>query len=446
MKTNQLISPEAIKYFDKEAFELVSLMDVVTNPKKIDQEPLASMAEANAIEWSGPIENFIESHGDMIRSIMGNKMIGFSHATGERFSKFVDNIQKTPQIRARVSKSFVKDLTFKWLVNTKEKGQAPSDFSSHLLTSIEEATNEYKIFYHVVCLFLNTPFSLGNVQFGFFTKEYFKVFADEWKANHLDNDVNAYEQLWEKYPGRCYAMMHVKAENERAKDIAFKYCSRAIDVLKICSPTLNVPQFECTFEIDKRLTRNTETEILVETVKNNRGLSVSLYGAGHPFSLTDGEMTQFKLRGLDVFDSFLQEFETDPTELKKMIVIAIERLASSFVLKDLHQRVAEICSILESLLLLNDSGSMTEIVCRYFRHLVHSEPDRRKELDKIYKKLYGIRSAWVHHAKRIQIDLAELSYLQQCVQRLLQVLIGKTKEHTTKETVLAEIDDALFNA
>jgi len=451
MKKFKQIPNESIEYFDRGAFELLEVIEVNTNSantdsEKYEEKPVASVLEMNAIELNGPINNLIESKGDMIRAVRGKKTIGFSHEKGVLFSKFIRNVYKIHQIKSRVSESFVKQLTFDWLIEVKEKGQAQSNFSSHLLSAIEESAVEHKIFYHVVCLLINKPFAIGNVEFGFFTKEYFKYFIEKSKIDNPNEDQKSQQDLFDKYPGRCYAMAHVRAENEKAKDIAFQSCGRAIDVLKICSPTLLAPQFECTFEIDKRLTRNTETEILVETIKEDREISFTLYGAGQPFSLTDDEMIQFKIRGLDVFNEFLLGLDSVHTELQKIILIAIQRLASSLTHKDLHQRIAEICSILESLLLLNDSGSMTEMVCRYFCRLVHSEPEVRKELDRIYKEFYGIRSSWIHHAKRNSIDLPKLAYLQYCTQKLLQVLITKSKTHTIKETILSEIDDALYRA
>lgn len=298
----------------------------------------------------------------------------------------------------------------------------------------------------MVCLLLDEPFVVGRVQFGFFTREYFKHFVEQHEANHPNEDNHGYEDLWKTYSGRCFAMLPVNAEIEKAKEIAFKHCGLAVDVLKICSNTMIVPEFECTFEIDQRLSRNTRNEIIVEKIANEGELSISLYGAGQPFSMHKLQMQQFKERGLDDFSEFLLELEGEQSELQKMIVVAIQRLANAFTIKDLYYRIAEICSILESLLLVSDTGSMMDPVCKYFCRLVHSNPGDRKELDKLYRKIYSVRSAWVHHAKKSNFELSDLSLLQQATHALLRVLIYKTKSHSTKQTILEEIDEALYNA
>jgi hypothetical protein len=445
------IPSDAIAYFDKTAFELVAIMHMSMHRKENSKgvstdKPVASILERPVIELSDPIGDFVESQGHMIQVSKKDRIIGFSHTTGELFTKFVKNVHKTHQIRSKVSESFLRDLIFNWLVATKEKGQSQSSFSSHLLSAIEDSVLEYKIFYHVVYLLLNKPFAFANVEFGFFTKEYFKYFIDRHRKNNPGKDPKEYADFWQKFAGRSYAMVHVKAESGRAKEIAFQYCSRAIDVLKICSPTLLVPEFDCPFDIDKRLTRNTETEILVQNIKDHE-VSVSMHAAAMPFSLTDAELVQFRERGLDTFARFLEDLESGrPSELQKMILIAIGRMAAAFTLKDLHQRIAEICSVLESLLLMNDTANMSDVVGRYFCRLVHSDANKKRELEKLYKNLYKIRSAWVHHAIRSELSLGELSYFQMCAQRLLQVLIFKTKNHTSKQTILAEIDEKLYNA
>lgn len=132
MKNNSAVSNETIAYFDNEIFELLSIMETITNAPPIKSESLGSVLEMNALELNGPIGGLIETQGDMIHSIRNGSSVGFSDQTGPRFRKFINNIYRTPQIKSKASEAFIKEITFKWLVDTKRSGQAASNFSSYL--------------------------------------------------------------------------------------------------------------------------------------------------------------------------------------------------------------------------------------------------------------------------------------------------------------------------
>ena len=137
MENSEEIQKAKLEYLDKEVFELVSAMEVIDDIKE-KQQIVASVAAMNFITLdTSPIGDTTESQGDMIYVIRDGKKTGFNHNTGKRFTNFLTTINRIPKVHARVSASFTKEITLKWLVETKLSGRANSNFSSHLLSSID---------------------------------------------------------------------------------------------------------------------------------------------------------------------------------------------------------------------------------------------------------------------------------------------------------------------
>lgn len=439
-KQNKTIPDQTVKYFDTATFKLLELI-TIERVSVSSNNPVSSIQEMNIHEISS-VGKMLERQGHSIYEIDKGEKIGFSEKNGIEFYKFVRNVYQIHQIKQRTSEEYIENVTFEWLISTKKNGKADSNFSSHLLTKIDEAVKEYKIFYLIQYLHIDQSFKIGEIEISFFTKDYFNRFSELAVDKSVQND---YTEFGKRYSGKVYAMCLVKSEIERAKQLGLEECTLAVDILKICSITLVIPSYPCSFGIDVKLNRNTDNELIVERIDPQQ-LSISSYGSGNPFILNGKQMVGFKERGLEVFSEFLKSLSFERTELEQIILQSMQRLSQALSVTDLHQRIADLFSILESILLMNDSGNMTDTVCKYLCRLLFKNHIEREQSIKLYKELYKVRSAWVHHAKQIKFDEKNLAKLQMYVHRVLIVLIKKTKTHQEKESVLREIDIAILSA
>ena len=139
--------------------------------------------------------------------------------------------------------------------------KASSNFSDFLLSNIRDSIKDYKIRFPIYYLDFVKEFKIGGVDFDFFTKEQFDVFIKNYQNTYPERETNPYLNLKPKYQGQVFCSHTIKAEKNKAKEIALRKCTFAIDILKICSTTLNFPQYKLSFDIDARVRENIENKV-----------------------------------------------------------------------------------------------------------------------------------------------------------------------------------------
>src|SRR5690606_19466175 len=115
------------------------------------------------------------------------------------------------------------------------------------------------------------------------------------------------------------------------------------------------------------------------------------------------------------------------------------QFANALSNSNLFRRIAELYTILESLLLLNEDSPIIDTVSKYAYRLVAKEREARKIVIKLLREMYNVRSAWIHHAKERKFQMDDLKKLQRIVHTILINLIVKTRTHSTKRSLLEEI-------
>jgi len=252
------------------------------------------------------------------------------------------------------------------------------------------------------------------------------------------------DMLREQYQGRVLATYFHKAEMDKAVEIAFGKCALAIDVLKICSRALIDPAYTSSFDIDTRLKQPPTSEVLVTNPDDIMSLTIKTQANQFPYEIGRREWDQMHDHGLVEFSDFLLALDNSPTELRELIARSITRTASALSNKNLHQRVVELFTVLESLLLKNENSSIQESVSKYLSLIAFTHKEDRIECDRVIKTMYKVRSSLIHHGKEADFENGDLLLLQLCVNRLLLALIAKAESHPNKQSVLAEVDDLIL--
>jgi len=434
-------------HVDKEAFALVELLTV----KEIIAESTPSKKETGSISEQEPImtlnnvTNYIKTRGNERYQNVGNKEIGFDEQTGKRFQKFVTTLHNDNNIKTIISRKFIESKAWEWIFQTKRDAKANCNFSNYILSEMENAIETHKFYFNIVYLNIETPFTIGRVEFGYFTSEYFEKYSEAF-AQHQPNEENPYIWMKTHYKGNVYAATTISAEKEKAEEIALEICSLSMDVLKICSNTIDFPHAPIHFDIDRRSRINPQSEVVVESPDFVKGLHTNLSRPAYPYSLDNAQFDYIKTRRLNIFHNFILTLSTDPSELEKLVVQGIKRLATALSNENHFQRIGELFTILESLLLINEDSPIIDTVSKYSSKLITKDKETRKTIIKTLKDMYKVRSSWVHHAKEREFQLTELASLQKIVHALLLSLIAKTKTHKMKKELLEEIDDAILGA
>jgi hypothetical protein len=314
-----------------------------------------------------------------------------------------------------------------------------------ILEYIADNSSFHKIYFPITHLNIDGFFKIGEVSFEYFTKEYFDRMAHAITINSkVYSKTEKFPEIRKNYQGKVFAAFTAYGEKNRAIEIAFEHCSLAVDALKICTITALEPNQILAFDIDSRLTTARVRDIIVTNPNDIADFKVSKIVDQYPYRINQEEYTQMIKLGLHRYSLFLKDFEQNKNELTILIVESIRKFSSALSQRDLHKRIVELYTLLEALLLPDESSPILESTTKYLPILIEKDIEKRRECAKQIKLMYSVRSKLIHHGKRIDFDIDSLRKIQAYILTLLFNLITESSSHKTKAEVLKEIDDALL--
>jgi hypothetical protein len=449
------IPQKRIEYIDNEAFRIVGEMKDLPNPEPSTSELKGSAKEKGVVDWTDKLVDapvrissilITGEKADQIECYRG-RCYGFDQELYKDFLKLVKTIEKDKAINSHISLEFLLENCFDWFAETYKNQRAKCNLSEYIIEKTRESINEYVFHYPVLYLEIGEHFTLGKTKIGYYTKEVLENLEQKFLSQNPDKkDDNPYEFIKKELLGEVLVSYKVNAEKEKAKQIAFEECSLAIDVLKLCSLTTEFPDYRLSFDIDSRTTENLKNSVIYTEASNPYAFAFNLYRLPNEYKIDQNEWNSMLQKQLADFHNFLLCKDKFDTELKRLIVNSIKMYAAAISKTNLNQRVVELFTILESLLLKDDNVPIIESVCNYCSKLVFQKIEDRKYLISLLKKMYGIRSAMVHHALRKEIEMNDLKRLQLTVVMLVIQLIKRLEKYKTKVSILQEIDDEILKA
>ncbi len=434
-----------LDYLDKEIYEIISLVEIsdFSPIKKVDFVPFDE--DDNVIDLSDKVIGPFITYEKLGSEIVSIKHCDDKHcrelknSVFKRYEKFIDTIYKTSEINPLVSRKFLFDLTFKYLIKSHLENRTEGNFSDYLIDNIKNEIKEYKIYFSIENLELFKPLKIGKVLIS-------KLDSNILVEDNLLTNKESVNIFYKKYKRKIFASCIVKAEKERAIELALKECSLSIDIIKICSDTIDDPKNKVSFDIDSRLSESFQAETIVSNINKQNDINIIAFRIPNFHQINEDYRNRLSKRNLDFFNGFLSRLGEENTELQNLLINAIRRLANALTTTNLNQRVVELFTVMESLLVPNSQANILESLTKYCSKIVHSKREDRKKLIKLIKKMYEIRSSYVHHAIEKDFEIDDLRKIQITVHTLIGKLIEKSYKFKMKSEILNEIDDAILDA
>lgn len=448
-----MFDPKFISYIDSEAFKIIELVTSYETEGNKSKTKIVSgsITEKPFIDWSekiieGPIVEKQQSiNGDILKITKTNNSVCHELNTYAcaHLKKLSQSIFKNGNINNKVDYDFISSKLLDWIFDTVQNKKANSNFMDYLLDEITNSIEKLKISFKVLHLEIEHTFRLGNIEFNYFTKE----FLDKLDTNDTDLKQND-TSLNNKYQGQVFVSCIVEAEPMRAEKIAFDKCSLAVDILKILSLTVQFPIHRIIFDIDSRIRFNPDHhETILQNLNIENDFRINLVSSRNgqlPCIVNNSELVRMHKLGFTIFSQYINT--SNNSELNKIIHNSIHNFANALSNNDLHKRVVDLFSVLESLLLKDDNQPISDSISTYLSKLVTNEFLERKNIILITRELYKIRSQMIHHFKRTEINLDHLSVFQMSILFLLKKMIEKSKIHDTKQSLFKEIDNEIIKA
>lgn len=451
------IHPKKKEFLNQEAVRVASLLqrldEVATTGNGNSHS--GSIAQMKAIDLS---DRFIGSityttyvsksikQPTAIKECEGQSCIGYDVETYQEFKKLVQAANKEKFVNNAVSEDALVKASFRWVVDFYKRLNVPN-YAEYLEEFIEENTFLYKIYFPVPQLYIGGFFKVGKVDFEYFTEEYFnKVFDAILFKNPNHPDPDSFKDIRQQYQGRVFASYTVNAEKDKAVELAFQHCALAVDVLKTCSKTTVMPDEIVSFDIDSRVRFAPKSEVVLTRPHDISEFVITMTPDQYPYELYEFEWGMMHELKLQLFSNFLLELKEEKSELEELIINSIGRYSGALSERDLHKRIVDLYTILESLLIKDRTSPILDSVTKYLPMIVEKDIPKRRECAKLVRSLYDVRSGYIHHGKKMDFDVLELRNLQMYVVSLLLNLIIDSKKHNLKQAFLNEIDDAIMGA
>ncbi len=432
------IHPKATEAINKKAVEIISLIE--ENNEEISHRQIlsGSFAHRPTVDWSEKLADRPmiwhntnnERRVTIYQSYKGIK-VGLNEEKYPEFLKLLNSVYKHNDISRRISFDFLYNETFNWLMETYQKKQAESEYLSFLLDKVKSVTGEYKYYFQVLNLDIAKVFKIGEVSFEYLTDTFFDKLQEQHKTEEI-------ESLNKRFQGKVYATYILKdVEKSRGREIAFLECCKAMNVVKLHARTIVLPEHRCTFDIDRRVTSNKENEYLIQNLKSDIDLSITLFSGSTP--------AMFESDFIDSMVSASERFGTlisiqQPNELQQLIINSLNRFSEAISTECIHRRLVDLFTIWESLLLKNNTENIQDALIKRGGYIFRLNEEGKSEFQSFINHMYDVRSEVVHHANLKELDMKKVASLQRYTVNLMFILVGFSINYPTKVSFLEMID------
>lgn len=419
---------------NKRAFELISFVQFKSKEDVLTQKELyGSLKEKDFVDLSnlqiGPIIKKTLSHNQEtvieIFRTNENGECGFTEKSCEEFYSLVNNISNLEFFERKASLKFIENAAFNWIIDVYENNKANEDILTYLYNSLDDELSDHVFYFPILNLDIENPFKIGNVELLYFSKEYFDQYFEYVKMEDEKGLEEKYEEFYrENFQGQVMAKITVNAEINKAQELAMRESEIAIDVLKLFSESVMIPEKKMMFDLNYRLTYPTQSNFLTQDLKESKFLDYRISYNNSNTIINDEKLIFFNDFGLSKFSDFL--LFKPKNDLSNLIVQSINLFGTAISNWDLHLRCINIITIVESILLKVDENKDLERRTKVrLSKILTSDYSEKQYIISLFSEIYQVRHKMVHKARRIDINSKNLSKVQFYIVQLFLKLIDK---------------------
>ena len=441
--------PEAIKNFNKQAEGLVDLVksQQIQKPRKTDSQK--GYFTSHTITEKDIIGEININLTNAFRDDLGylfqveQRDYGITGSDYEKLKKCSERIQKDKTFNMTSSVNFVTENLKKWIRNRYEKKEE-KDFISFLESNLDSSIEKYQVWVPIPYTLIENDFSMGNVKIRTISKS----IIDSWikiDANKIDIDtlpkIEKYKtKIQQEYQGYAAAVYECKAEPIRAQEIAIDYISDALSMLRLFSPSnFSTRLVSGVYEYGKGLIE-TKNLFLFDSV--NLGFSQTE-------KLLDNGM-RWTIPSYIITNSTMSEFNEallikDKNEFQKKVYEALKIYSKHTLRRNPFDKLLYILIALESVLLRNETEPVQQNLAERIAFAIAKTIEERRKIVKTIKKIYSIRSKFVHHGDQTIKEREELDNFLNIAWCMFVFLTQNINSFKTKDEFITALENLKFS-
>ncbi|CAN5491759.1 hypothetical protein BH18ACI1_BH18ACI1_20340 [soil metagenome] len=335
----------------------------------------------------------------------GEKVVGLFDNDYKNLIRIAEAFQKSIIPKGTVSIELLESLLFDW-IKLKSRNEIELSTTEFILSECEKQIKECEVWIPISLLYIEAPFVLGKITFRAITKSMIDDWETHTSSKAKEKEVEAikvyFERIRKDIQGVATATIKVEAEPMRAYQIAFEETERAMSVLRLFSPVNFSPTKICYSAPWGKQHQDKDRYLLVQDkriVCHKLGFSDKT----KPYwNLSNEDLDRYIAAGLDVLNFLLTK--ENLTDFQKKYLEAITIYSRSSLTKNLSDRLIYIIVALETIFLKDTGEHIQEAVSLRMAYMQPVSIEERKAIRTNVRKIYGLRSSFIHHGQYISVD------------------------------------------
>jgi len=415
-------------------------------PARRDAPPLfptdvhvAAALTDDEIQSFGPMGSMDLTGRETARYVpVGDAYVGFSGADYLEVMRLAEAMQRTPNMRNKVSRGAVADAVIRWMVDPQARRE--EDLSTFVLAAMRPLVVRRAILVPVHYLSAESTFTVGHVEFRPVSKDdldgWFRTIRGRFGEAA---DLRPTEDRWRhRMQGWVSAAVVVEAEQERADEIATYEADRSVSALRLFHPTMFHPALPChTTLLGWETVRKTHRVYLGANDAFETSRDEMEIPPPYPWHLDNAELAHLRGIGLDSVSALLV---LEPaSDFDQKLIEALITYSRSALRPELSERLLYTVVALETLLLRDSSESIQQNIAERVAFIAANDAARRKQIVRDVKDAYGLRSAFVHHGATVE-EMETVVRFARHVWDFFMRLIRNRERFSSKDDLFALVD------
>lgn len=434
------LHPNAVKNFNEKAdillSELVPISSESFHIKKDSFRPNFPISGNFGKKDDQIVVEFkdVFKHKDQLISLKG---------CSEKIEQLSRKMQETKALYERVSVTFLTNLVSNWMKD-KYKNVTNESMVDYVLSKSEANIQELEIWIPIAELYIQSEIKIGRVTLKTIKKEMFECWRTSiMNANPANDDkIQTFDEEQKKIQGLVAATMKVNAEPTRAFEIALEETEKSIGLLRCFSPFNFNPEKTSRCVVFGKENLET-TKHLVFQDDNLVQISHASVDKNNPIWIIDDvQLSLLQNAGLEILSDIL--IQEKRTEFQERLLFSLKWYSNSSLMKNPSDKLVYIFVALESFLLRSENEPIQNTIGDAMAFFISSNRQERISIVTNIKKVYHLRSKFVHHGKTIE-DLETLKEFMINAWMFFSLLIQNAKCFATIEQFFEKIENEKYS-
>jgi hypothetical protein len=442
------LHPDAIKNFNEKADAI--LLELAPIPQELSRSPESSFKPdivAKNIEPKGEVKSgFNDDDGNEIAKIFRHedRFIGLFGESYKRLRRLAESMQKAKQLSNTVSITLLTDLIFDWMKG-KYQNTTSIKMTGYVLGESEKQIKEVEVWLPIALFHIQSEFSIGRITLKPITRNIFDCLRASIKTVNLEQKAKVekyFDRYQEKLQGLAAATIKLIAEPKRALEVAVEESENSLGVLRFFSITNFSPTRVSYCALLGKENMEGITFLLINDGTFFQLGEENIDQAVHPWILDDQEIAQTKTDGLEILSNLLKQEKR--TSFQEDLLSSVVLYSRSSLARNPTDKLVYILVALESLLLRDENEPIQQNIGERLAFSIADKASERKSIIRNVKKVYGLRSSFIHHGQTID-DLDSLKEFMKNAWTFLLHMIHNAHHYASKQQLIERIEDRKFS-